>query len=88
MPADLFSISFKKLHDRKSYRARVRVVSRTDKIIMVTVSAGTKELYLKKYLFRKNNQWIRVGSNFDMYDTGKANQQLLNDIIKAIEENL
>jgi hypothetical protein len=83
-----FSIQFTKLYDKKKYRAQVRVVTRTDKIIKVTVSAGTKELYLKKFLFRKKHKWVKVGSNFDMFDTRKPNLQMLDDIIKAVDEKI
>ncbi len=88
MPANLFFIEFTKLYERKQYRAQVQVITRTDKIIVVSVTAGEKELRLKKILFRKKNQWVKVSANFDMYDTRKPNQQLLEDIIKAVDEKL
>jgi hypothetical protein len=88
MPVKSFIISFRKLYDSKQYHANVEVVAETKHVYRIKVTAGTKELLLVKYKFRKQNAWKVINTNFQMLDTGKVNTQLMSDIIEAVNEGL
>ena len=83
-----FEIYFKKIGDRRTFRATVQVVSESSNILRLKVKAGTKEMEMEKYLFRKGNQWKTNHFNFRIEGSSKVNEQLMKSIQEAIDKKI
>ncbi len=86
MNNESFEIRFKRSYDRRYYRARVEISSRSENIIRFLIRAGTKEMQMEKWLFRKSNQWKIGKMNFEMKGDTKVNARMVMDIQNAIDE--
>jgi hypothetical protein len=83
-----FDIYFSVLKDNRRYHAKVEITSRSENIIRFTIRAGTKEMKMEKYLFRKTSQWKLGTFNFIMGKNIKSNAMLIFDIQNAIDAYL
>jgi hypothetical protein len=83
-----FEIRFKRDFDRNNYRATVEITNRSENIIRVLVKAGSKEIQMEKWLFRKTNQWKIKRMSFEMKGNSQANAKLIMDIQNAIDREL
>ncbi|MBN8687676.1 MAG: hypothetical protein J0M10_11670 [Chitinophagales bacterium] len=84
-PAITFDIFFSRERDARRYRAHVAVLYRTENIIRYRVSAGTKEIEMEKYLYRKTNQWKVDQLNFVRQGHTRTYEKMISDIQAAID---
>lgn len=67
-----FEIRFSKMNDKRRYRATVEVTSHNAHVLAVKVKAGSKEIDMEKYLFRKGNQWKMIRFNFKVEGSSRG----------------
>lgn len=84
-PAITFTVYFNRDHDPVHYRARVTVLYRTENVIRYRVAAGTKEIEMEKYLYRKSNQWKVDQLNFVRQGHTRTYEKIISDIQAAID---
>lgn len=83
-----FYITFKRPPKPQLYRAKVEILQQTDERIRLVVKAGSKELYMDKYPFKKSSPWQIVTTNFTFGDDTQGDAMLVWEIQKAIDEVL
>jgi CHAT domain-containing protein len=87
-PVIEFTIYFSRERDPRRYRARVKVLFRTENVIRYSVRAGEKEIEMEKFLYRKSNQWKVEQMNFIRLGHTKTYEKMISDIQAAIDEEM
>lgn len=87
MAPSSFYITFRKMYDPRTYRARVDMIQKTERFIRFRITAGKREITMEKLLFRKGNQWQVIDFNFQFQDS-IANDKLMLDIQREIDKEL
>lgn len=83
-----FFIFFTRERDPRRYRAKVKVLFRTDNVIRYSIRAGEKEMEMEKFLYRKTNQWKVEQMNFIRQGHTRTYEKMISDIQSAIDEEM
>jgi len=83
-----FFIFFTREQDHRRYRAKVKVLFRTENVIRYSIRAGEKEMEMEKFLYRKANKWKVEQMNFIRQGHTRTYEKMIRDIQLAIDEEM
>ncbi|HPH32418.1 MAG TPA: hypothetical protein PLU11_03400 [Chitinophagaceae bacterium] len=83
-----FFIYFSREHDSRRYRAKVKVLYRTENVIRFSIRAGEKAMEMEKFLYRKTNRWKVEQMNFIRLGHTRVYEKMISGIQVAIDEEM